>query len=64
MQIEIHTAESLVTDFTPFGSEIAIAKLKNYKWPGSDQISAQLTEAGGKTLRSEIRKFINSIWSK
>jgi hypothetical protein len=38
--------------------------LKRRKSPGSDQILAQLIEAGGETLRSEIHKLINSIWNK
>jgi hypothetical protein len=32
-QIEIHTAEPLVPDPSPFEAEIAIAKLKRYKSP-------------------------------
>jgi hypothetical protein len=44
--------------------EIAIAKLKKYKSPGTDQIPAELIQAGGETLWSEIHKFINSIWNK
>jgi hypothetical protein len=41
--------------------EIAIAKLKRYKKPGSDQITAELIQAGGETLLSEVHKHINSI---
>jgi hypothetical protein len=41
-----------------------IAKLKKYKSPGSDQIPAELIQAGGETFQSEIHKLINSIWSK
>jgi hypothetical protein len=41
-QIEIHTAELLVPDPSPFEVEIAIGKLKKYKLPGSDQILAEL----------------------
>jgi hypothetical protein len=41
--------------------EIAIAKLKKYKLPGSDQILAELIQAGGE---SAIYKLINSIWNK
>jgi hypothetical protein len=41
-QIETHTAEPLVPDPSPFEVEIAIAKLKSYKWPGSDHILAEL----------------------
>jgi hypothetical protein len=35
-----------------------------YKSPGSDQILAEMIPAGGKTLKSEIHKLINSIWDK
>jgi hypothetical protein len=37
-QIEVHTAEPLVPGPSRFEVEIAIAKLKEYKSPGSDQI--------------------------
>jgi mannosyltransferase OCH1-like enzyme len=60
-QTEIHTAELLVHDPSPFD---AIAKLKIHKSPASDQIPAELTQAGSETLQSEIHKLINSIWSK
>jgi hypothetical protein len=63
-QIEIHIAEPLVADPSLFEVEIAIAKLKRYKSPGSDQIPAEPIQAGGETLWSEIHKFINFIWSK
>jgi hypothetical protein len=62
--IEIHTAEPLVPDPSLFEVEIDIAKLKGYKSPGSDQIPAELIQAGGETLRSEIHKLINSVWNK
>jgi hypothetical protein len=38
--------------------------LKEYRSLGSDQISAELIQAWGETLRSEIHKFINFIWIK
>jgi hypothetical protein len=60
-QIEIHTAEPLVPDPSPCDVEIAIAKLKRYKSPGSDQILAELIQAGGEILHSEIHKLINSV---
>jgi hypothetical protein len=63
-QIEIHTAVPSVIDPRPFGVEIAIAKLKSYKSPGSDEIPAELFQAEEETLRSEIHKLINSIWNK
>jgi hypothetical protein len=48
---------------SPFDVEIAIAKLKRYKSPGSDQIKAELIQAGGEILCSNIHKLINSIWN-
>jgi hypothetical protein len=41
-QIEIHTAEPLVPGPSHLVAEIAVAKLKKYKHPDSDQILAQL----------------------
>jgi hypothetical protein len=41
-QIEIHTAEPLVSDPSPFEFEMAITKLKRWKSPRSDQIPAEL----------------------
>jgi hypothetical protein len=38
--------------------------LKKYKSPGSDQIPAELIQAGGEILLSEIHKLINSVWNK
>jgi hypothetical protein len=48
-QIEVHTAEPLVSDPGPFVLEIATAKLKSYNSSGSDQILAELSQAGGET---------------
>jgi hypothetical protein len=38
--------------------------LKKYKPLGSDQILAELIQAGGKTLVSVIHKLISSTWNK
>jgi hypothetical protein len=38
--------------------------LKKYKLPGSDDISAELFQAGGEILLSVIHKLINSLWNK
>jgi hypothetical protein len=35
-----------------------------YKSPGSDEILAELIQAGGEILRSKIHKLIKSIWNK
>jgi hypothetical protein len=40
---------------------MANEKLKRQKSPGTDQIPAKLIKAGGRTISSEIQKFINSI---
>jgi hypothetical protein len=57
-QIEIHIAELLVPVPIPFEVEIAIAKFKMYKSSGSDQILAELIQAGAETLQSEITNSI------
>jgi hypothetical protein len=44
--------------------EIAVAKLKTYGTPGSDQILADLIQAGGETLVSVMHKLIKSVWNK
>jgi hypothetical protein len=56
-QIEIHA----VHDHSPFDVEIAIAKLKEYKSPDNDQTPAELIQAGGETLLSEVHKLVNSV---
>jgi hypothetical protein len=38
--------------------------LKGYKLPGTDQITAELMQTAGNTLRFEIHKLTNSIWSE
>jgi hypothetical protein len=38
--------------------------LKNYKSPGSDEIPADLIQAGGELLLYAIHKLINSVWNK
>jgi len=60
-QTEIHTAEPLVPDPTAFKFLVAIEQLTTHKWPGIDQIPAELFTVGGRTICSEINKLINSI---
>jgi hypothetical protein len=59
-----HTAEPLVPGPSRLEVEIAIAKLKKYKSPGSDQIPAELIQARGEMLLSVVHKQINSVWNK
>jgi hypothetical protein len=63
-QIKVHMAEPLVPGPSRLETEIAIAKLKKYKSPGSDQIPAELIQAGGEMLLSAVHKLINYIWNK
>jgi hypothetical protein len=55
------TAEALVLDPSASLAEIAISKFKKYKSPGIGRIPAELIQAGGETLLSNIHKLINSI---
>jgi len=57
-QTEIHTAEPLVAETSVFEFELAIEKLKSHKSPGVEQIPAELINAGGRTIRLEVRKLI------
>jgi hypothetical protein len=63
-QIEVHTAEPLVPGLSRLEVEIALAKLKKYKSPGSDQIPVEQIQARGEILMSEIHKLINSVWKR
>jgi hypothetical protein len=63
-QTEIHTAEPLVPEPSDSEFEVAIEKLKRHKSPGIVQIPAELIKVGGRRVRSEIHKLINSIWNK
>jgi hypothetical protein len=62
-QTEIQTAQPFVPEPSATEIGIAIRKLKRYKSPGSDQIPAELIQAGGKILHSEIHKLIMFIWN-
>jgi hypothetical protein len=63
-QIEVHTAEPLVPGPSRLEVQIAIAKFKTYKSPGSDQIAAELMQEGGGISPPAIRKLVNSVWNK
>jgi hypothetical protein len=56
--------ESLVPGPNRLEVEIAIAKLRNYESPGSDQIPADLIQAGVEILLSAIHKLIIYIWNE
>jgi len=50
-----------VSEPSAFEFEMNIEKLKRHKLPGIDQNSADLFKAEGRTIPSEIHKFINSV---
>jgi hypothetical protein len=54
-----HVCQSSASEF-----QVAIKKLKRYNSPDVDQILAELIQAGGETLGSEIHKLIKLIWNK
>jgi len=53
-----------VPEPSAFEFDITIEKVKRRKWPGTDQIQAEIIKAGGRTIRCEIHRLINSIWNK
>jgi hypothetical protein len=57
-QIEVHTAEPLVPNPSPFEVEIAIVKVKKYISAGSYEIQAKMIEARGETLWSEFHTHL------
>ena len=61
---EIYTAEPLVPEPSAFEFETAIEKIKRRRSPGIDKIPAEFIKAGGRTIRPEVHKLINSIWNK
>jgi hypothetical protein len=63
-QIEIRTAEPLVPGPNYLEVEIAVAKLKKYISPGSDEISAEVIQGRGEVLLSAIHKLINIVRNK
>jgi hypothetical protein len=63
-QTEIHTAEPFVPEPSAAEVEVTIRKMERYKVSGSDQIPAEMIQAGEETLHSEIHKLIMLIWNK
>jgi hypothetical protein len=63
-QTEMHTAKPFVPEPSVSEFEVTVGKLKSHKSPGVDQSPAELIQAGGETLCSEIRKLIKLIRNK
>jgi hypothetical protein len=64
MYSEMHMAELSVPEPSASHVKDAAGKLKRCKLPGADQIPAEIIQAGGETLHSEIHKLIKLIWNK
>jgi hypothetical protein len=60
----VHVVEPLLPGPSHLQFEIAIVNVKKYNLSDSDQVPAELIEAGGETLLFVIHKLINSIWNK
>jgi hypothetical protein len=54
---EIHTAQPLMPKPSHFEVEIATAKFREYKLPGTDEIPAELIQAGGETSIKPLTLF-------
>jgi hypothetical protein len=63
-QTEMHTAKPFMPEPSASEVEVAIGKLKRDKSPGVDQIPAELFQAGGETLHTEIHKLLKLTWSR
>jgi hypothetical protein len=55
-QMDIHTAEPLIPEPSPFEFETATGELKRHKLPCIHQIPPEMIQAG-ETLCSEIHKL-------
>jgi len=53
-----------VPGLTAFDIELAVETLKKTQITCIDHIPKYFIKAGGRTIRSEIHKLINSIWNK
>jgi hypothetical protein len=60
----MHTAEPFVALPRASEFEVVIGNLKSSKFLGVDQIPAELIEAGGEILHSEIHRLIKLMWNK
>jgi hypothetical protein len=58
------SANIFMPDLSASELQVAIGKLKTYKSPAADQIPAEMFQARGETLCSEIHKLIKFIWDK
>jgi hypothetical protein len=60
---EIHTAEPLVPELSPFEVKMATEEVKIYKSTSTDQIPGEGIKATARTIRSDNQTLINLIWN-
>jgi hypothetical protein len=61
---DVMQRECIVPEPNFLEGKIAIEELKRYKSSGTDQIPAELIQAGGNTLHSDIHKILHCIWNR
>jgi hypothetical protein len=64
LHIVLFSAEPFVPEPSATEAEVAVMKLKRYKSPGSDQIPAELIQAGETYCTLEINKLSMVVWNK
>jgi hypothetical protein len=61
--MQIQTAEPLVPESSPFDIENDIATLERSTSPSTDQVLAELIQAGSEILRYESHALIHSSYN-
>jgi hypothetical protein len=61
MQTEIHTAKSLVPQLHACKFDIAVQKLRQYKLPHTDKITAEIIQAEHGPLCSEVHTSMSNV---
>jgi hypothetical protein len=62
--MEINTAKLFIPQPSSFQVEIAAEKLVIYTSQGTDQITAEVIQAGDGALCSKMHDLTNAIWNK
>jgi hypothetical protein len=62
--MQTERVEPLVHEPSAFPAEIGMGNLKRHKSSRTDQITAEVVQAGDKRTCSEINKRSTSIWNK
>jgi hypothetical protein len=60
----MHTANPFMPESSASEVEVATGKLEKYKSSGVDEIPAEMIQAAGEKLHSDIPKLTKLIWNK